>query len=346
MGRQTTNTVWLGMAVVVGLAGVRAVADVVVLQSPSGSTVRVTGTVLDYTGQTVRVRTPTGLERSYPSDQVVGVEADRLPDHRQADTLLAAGKVQQASDLYRQAIAQEKRRWVRRRLLVQLIWCDQALGRIESAATRFLALLASDPETPDFGAIPLAWQPSEQVPRRQAEAWLARTDTPAAMLLAASHLLSSDRRPVALQTLRRLAQDTDRRVALLAEAQTWRTELFRATPQQAEAWARRVEAMPPQLRAGPYWLVGQAWAQAGRHDDAALALMRVPVLYPESRRLAAMALLAAAESLAADGQTKAARRLFREVIDHAGDLASSRQARQYLQQATSSDSSPPQRDLP
>ena len=75
--------------------------------------------------------------------------------------------------------------------------------------------------------------------------------------------------------------------------------------------------MSQSLRGGPYFLLGSALAQQGRHPDAALALMRVPILHPHQRQLAAEALLAAAESLRQAGQLEQSRICLRELLrDH------------------------------
>ena len=67
-------------------------------------------------------------------------------------------------------------------------------------------------------------------------------------------------------------------------------------------------------------------------EPAALALMRIPILYPEQRALAAAALLQAARSLESLGRTDEARRLYREVVgDHADQQRTSAEAASRLE---------------
>jgi TolA-binding protein len=71
--------------------------------------------------------------------------------------------------------------------------------------------------------------------------------------------------------------------------------------------------MSPPLRAGPYFLAGKALARHGRHEQAALALLRVPILYPEQRGLAAECLLLAAGQLKMLDSKAEAAALYREL---------------------------------
>ena len=79
-------------------------------------------------------------------------------------------------------------------------------------------------------------------------------------------------------------------------------------------WSDEVETSPESVRAGPYFVLGRALAHHKQPAEAALDLLRVPILYPEDRPLAAAALLAAGRALEEDSQADAARRLYRELL--------------------------------
>jgi tetratricopeptide (TPR) repeat protein len=289
--------------------------DAVYLHTESGDgQFRVSGEIVDHTGRAIRIRDEKGVERSYDADRVARIETTWTREQQSGDAAQAAGDYAQAIEQYRRAAEQEPRAWARRKIMAELVWCHRASGQPQKAGDLFLLLLASDPTTQYFDAIPLAWAPSEAVAEQQAQDWLDR-DEPAAKLLGASHLLATPRRGAALDALEKLARDSDPRIAALALAQRWRAEAFRASQAQIDAWQLAVGRMPEPLRGGPYFVLGQALAGRKQHDAAALALLRVPILHPRDRRLAAAALVLAAGALAEGGHADEARRLYREVLD-------------------------------
>ena len=87
---------------------------------------------------------------------------------------------------------------------------------------------------------------------RLANDWMARDDSPAALLIGASHLLATPERGAAMLQLRRLTANADRRVAWMAQAQLWRGEAVSADESELRRWLEAIEQMPSPLRAGPY----------------------------------------------------------------------------------------------
>lgn len=276
------------------------------------------GQVIDYTGRELQLQLPSGQARTFPADQVVSIETSRGPQQVEADRRFAAGEFDGALALYVEARNREPRPWVRRQITARIVWCYRALEQPERAGAEFLdVLIPADPDTPYFACIPLAWvpgQPSLAVERASAE-WIRRDQVPAAVLLGASHLVSTNYRNAAIERLNRLATDPDKRIALLAYAQTWRAVVVTADPQQLDRWREAIERMPEPLRAGPYYVVGLAEAHRQRWEAAALAWLRVPVLYPEQRLLAARSLLDAGRSLERLGQSDEAVGLYRELVE-------------------------------
>lgn len=320
----------------VGLAAPASAQDTVDVASPGAARgrTRLAGQVIDYTGRQLVIELPGGRRQEVPGDRVLRVETQYGPQQMQADQLLEKGRFGEALPLYRAALDAEQRRWVRRLIMARMVWCHQGLDQPGPACEAFLLLVQSDPATPYFDCIPLAWAPTQPALalERAAATWLAQSekDSPAAVLLGASHLLSTAQGPSALERLKGLAVNPDRRIAQLAYAQTWRAAA-NVDDAQLEAWRRLVEEMPEPLRAGPYYVLGRAWAQRQKWDEAALCLLRVPILYPQHRGLAARALLEAGHSLERLGQTERAAGLYREAVKSYAGSPSAAEGRSRLE---------------
>jgi tetratricopeptide (TPR) repeat protein len=280
------------------------------------SRVRLTGEVLDYTGQTLLLRLPGGGERVFPAGRVHAIETTRSGEQQSADKLFRERQTQAALEQYRRALDKEERRWVRREIMAQIVSCNQELGDIPSAVQFFMLLVQSDPHTPHFDCIPLAWLPREPSPALEELAlkWLARPDDDLTGLLGASHLLTSRHRQAASERLRSLSFNQDERVASLARAQFWRVSFATANDLQVQNLAADVEKMPTALRGGPYFVLAEALSAKHQPAHAALAYLRVPILYPRDRLLAGRALLEAGRQLERIGQTSEAASLYREVL--------------------------------
>lgn len=281
---------------------------------PDISEFKVVGEIQDYSGKALTIQTSTGNTRTFPGDQVLRLESTWTTQQQEADKAFAVGDFRTALQKYSQALSADNRIWARRMILAQIVWCYRNLDDYATAGDRFLALVASDPDTPFFAAIPLQWAPGETVTAQQSTSWLAMRDQPIARLLGASHSLSGGQTQLAVETLRELARDKDPRIAALATGQLWRSLIFSAEVADVRRWQEMASEMPVDLQAGPYFVVGTALARLGQSEEAALALLRPPILYAHQRDLAAESLLSAAGELAKMNQTKEAARLYREVI--------------------------------
>ncbi len=292
-----------------------AAQDTVIVASRRGGQVKVTGRILDFTGRRLQVELADGQRQGFDAQRVLRIETQYTDQQTRADALLAEHRFPEALALYRQALHEESRRWVRRRILAAQVRCYRALDQLDLAGATFLLLVSDDPETLDFDCIPLAWatRPLPVALEDAARGWMQREE-PAAKLLGASHLLTSGARQTAIARLRRLSTDPDRRIAQLATAQGWRATVTMAEESDVDSWQRMIQQMPEPLAAGPYYVLGLARLQRGHFERAALALMRVPILYPNQRRLAGRSLLEAGRALEQLGRIKQAAGLFRELI--------------------------------
>ena len=314
----------LFFSLILSLGPLSAVAtaadDLVILSSASNpqSRSRITGKVIDFTGREITVETTGGTQRKYPADQVVEVQTAWPAGMTEGDALLAKRQYSAAYLKYKGALDskqhEEQRDWVRRKLLARMVTCLRHQKLIAQAGEFFLLLLRADPTTLDFDVVPLAWLPGEPPAdvEQKAREWLDREDSPVAVLMGASHLLSTAQGPAALAKLEQLTADKDVRIAALAEAQIWRGTFVTATPEQVALWQQRVERLPESLRAGPYLVLGRALLYGKMPDEAALALLRVPILFPAEPALAAEALTLAAQALEQAGHTDGAARVRRE----------------------------------
>ena len=314
--------------------------DVVFLKPRVGARdgTRVTGTITDYTGRELLIRTVGDREQSIPAQRIDDVATTLTERHAEADRLFDDHQYSDAEALYRRALADEPRQWVRRMILAQVVRCLRHQNKNEQAASTFLLIVQNDPSTQYFDAIPLVWRSTELplAAERRATQWLRDERDPVARLIAASWLLSGppELREEAKRTLETLTRGTHRRVAQLAEVQRWRTQIVTADREIARRQAI-VADIEPFLRAGAYHLLGQALLRQRHYQQAALALMRVPILYPGESGLAAESLLAAAEALEKNEQMDEARICLRELLrDHPGSTAAAAAKSKLEQTAT------------
>ena len=312
--------------------------DQVTLQLPGRSSrVTIRCEVLDYTGEKIVVATQAGVPRkSYPADQVVEVRTPQTPEHVRGLALFAAGQIEQAQRALNQALLDETRAWVRRDILAVLCRCALWEGRYTDAATRFILLTQSDPQTHHFGLIPLIWTPASlsRELEGQAKIWLTHSSAVARLIACSVLLEDPDLGPSARAGLGRLSVAPHPHVPYLARAQIWRTRLRGGGPgpEELEGWQSAIEAMPESVRGGPWYVLGQARLARNESERAAAALLWLPLIYPHDRQLAARAAIQAADSLAAAGEAAGARTVYREVVARFGSTTFAQDARAALAQ--------------
>jgi tetratricopeptide (TPR) repeat protein len=318
--------------IVVFLTCVSYAEDAVIIHAASDRPqVRRTGTIVDYKGAGVTLELVGGRREQISLDQVVAIETAKVKEQENADRFFAEGKYRDALVEYRLAVEADNRAWMRRQILAQMVVCYHRLNRIAEAGDTFSIIVRSDPTTQHFAVIPLSWAPRQSPAlEERAKIWMAQEDLPAMALLGASWLLTTAERGSAEDTLRTLATGKDASVAMLAEAQRWRTQIVTATPQDASNWQRRIEQFPKMLRAGPYLTLGRALARLEQHERAALTLMRIPILHPIQYDLAAEALMLAGEELKQAGNKQEALSVFRELVNDYPDHRLASAAQQQL----------------
>lgn len=298
----------------------------------SGRTFQLQGTILDFTGKQLTLETVSGNRRTIPSVRVLQVITDRQSAEKLGDAALDNHDWSTATRYLQAAHAAEQRGWARQLILIKLLVSYRNQSNYDAAGALFLRLVEGDPQTPAYRRMPLAWTAADVANSKQAHEWLAQTGSPAAIVLGASHLLSTTDRPVALRALanvhRRLTEYPE--LAALAEAQTWRGEQADLMLAKVDRWARRVEDFPETVRAGPYYVVANGYDRLDKADRAELYYLRIPVLYPDERLLASRALTAAARLSKRAGHPEESRTFLEEVITRYEDTSERTVAEQQL----------------
>ncbi len=294
-----------------------------------GGRTTIRGSILEYTGQRLILQPSIGSQREIPAQQVLEVSTDWSPTKVKADQTFYDHQYDQALRLYGQALGDESRIWAQREILAQMICCLRQLERIEQAAEYFLRLLQSDPETIWFGRIPLSWQAEQPPPalEKRAEQWMRNNDSPAARLIGASWLLATRDRAAAIETLQRLTSQSQIQIASLATAQLWRTQTATVDEMELKRWGDLLQKMPREVRPGALYVYGEGLAAREHRERAALAWLRIALLYADhDRSLAARGLLRAGRELERSGDPAQAALLYREILRDYGGTTIARQA--------------------
>lgn len=271
-------------------------ADKVTVTDASGekSLVR-KGTIVDFKGATLTLELASGRETKIPTGRVRRIEADWSEPHIAADARYEQHDYRTALNLYRKAFNKEQRAWVKRRLLERVIRCYRNVGKEADACRMFERLVKEDPNTPYLACIPLSW-PTKQCPadvKAIVASWLRDDQLALKRLVAASWLLVNNRSQ-SIAALRDLGRDSSKSINSLAVAQLWRAELLTMKESRLSWWREQLESTPPELRAGSYYLLGESFTKFGQQDEATLAFLRVPTMFPHEVSLGQQCLSSAA----------------------------------------------------
>ena len=293
-------------------------ADEVLVKDKNGKTVTRKGEVVDFKNRILTLRVGS-REQTIPGRSIERIQSEWNADHLQADVAFERFLYEEALGLYRSAFRDEPRRWVKRKILSHVVFCQRNTGRTVEACKNFARLVADDPHTQYFDAIPLMWDDRSvsRDPIEQISAWLQASNPPAERLMAASWLLRSNQK-IAVQALRELGRESWEPVAHLAIAQLCRLELRNMKPTRVAWWEQHVNSMSPELRAGGYFMLGRAYQLHGTVDQVALAFLRLPMQYPHQRALSNAALFQCAQSLQEAGRTDEAMHCYATIGSEGG----------------------------
>ena len=313
-------------------------SDKITLQLSSGSQITVRCEILDYTGEKITFRTKaTGEPTVKPASEVLAVETPQTEGHVTGLKLFAKGDYQASRESFQGGYVAENRDWVKREILGMLLRADLKMADYEMACTHFQILAQSDPTTRYIKYIPLNWTPMQlnNKWKEDARKWLSATYGPL-RLLGASYLLNDPAElSLAKLHLRRLQANTDPRISALATAQYWRTQI---SPDILDAillkrWETLAEKMPREIRGGPYYMLGQAYAFRREYQQAAASLLWVPLAYDHDAGFSARAMLEAADLLKMYQSEPEAMQLYAELVKRYPDTESARIAADALNQS-------------
>ena len=309
--------------------------DEVVLQGASGtSRITIKCEVLDYTGKSLVALSSTGKQSTHLAADVIAVRTLQTSSHDSGIKELAAGRIAEAEALFEKAMNQESRQWVRREILALMIRCSLRKAEWTNAGTRFLRLIQSDPDTRHIALIPLAWsrRPHDSPARGNAILWL-REKHSLARLIGASFLVFEPKYAAEVeQVLQELVQHPDERLRTLAQWQQWRRQSGAEETSEIEIkrWEDRIAKLPPEMRAGPYFVLAQGFASRYEFDLAAAAYLRLPFGDLTDHPVKVEALLEAAHALQRCGMKTEATRLYREFLSTYGDSPLAKEAQSSL----------------
>jgi len=244
-----------------------------------------------------------GKERSMPSTRVVDVSYPRTESQLEADRLFGEGKLLQAMQTYQNAIVDEPRPWVKNELQARQLQCALALNQQREAISLFLAIQQANPNTRFFHLIPISWDQTRLDGTLAANLtqWLSGSNE-VRKLIAASWLQRQDEFN-ANAALKSLAQSGDSRIAHLATAQLWRSEIIAPNPAAIPRWEAALNRMPENFQAGPRFLIAAAKRRVNQGSDrnafneVLVGMLQVPILFPTDYQVAAAALLEAHKML-------------------------------------------------
>ena len=305
-------------------------ADEVITLRANGKQQRRIGTIVDVKANELTLEA-SGRNVRFPLDRVLRYETERLGPHEVAETRFAARDFPAALEAYGDAFRAERRRWVKREILSRVVWCQHNVGRNGEACKMFGRLVADDPETHHLTTIPLQWdlKPCPADVEQIVGKWWSSDRLPTERLLVASWMLTSQRER-ASGLLRELAKTGSPGIRSLAIIQLLRLEMLTLKQSRIAFWQSHIESMPHSLRAGAWYLLGKSHAKFNQSDQAAIAWLRVPMLFGTDVVLSQRCLNEAAGVLA-NTHPDEARRLYRQTIQlnpasAAGQLATARLA--------------------
>lgn len=315
-------------------------SDKVTLKTGSGGSTVVRCEVVDYTGEGIQIRSNSGmLAKTYPAEDVISVETPQTQGHVSGQALFVEGKYAEAITALEGGLLKENREWVRRDILALLVRCALQLGDLEAAGTHFAKLGHSDPRTHHMRYIPLDWGTHQITPRlRELSAnWLDDTAEPVRLVGASLLLFSPDgqQERLAKMHLRRLQTSLDPRVNALAVSQYWRTQISPDFLDEStlKHWEELVEKTPAEVRGGPMYMLGQAYAFRRENEQAAAAMLWIPLVYEDDRLFASHAMLEAADALRMHRSDTAALSLYREITQRYAGTQAAKLAQDVLNQS-------------
>ena len=206
--------------------------------------------------------------------------------------------------------------WQLRVILAEMVESCSALGKPNIAGKVFVALANFNPPQLLLATIPLPWGESAfsetglSEIQSQSEVWIAQ-ESEAVQLLGAAWLLSGVKRPLAIETLDRLAKTSKSSlISAYAGAQLWRTvPPAEVLSDRLPRWLSERDKLLLPLQAGPTMLLAERLQQAGQSHLAIPEWLRIATLHSDRYHLAIKAIPKASATLRDAGRKEEADRV-------------------------------------
>lgn len=244
--------------------------DIVIYNnSATGRQTKSTGTIENYSRYVLTLKTSSGNILSIKSDSIVEIKAERPALYYEAEQLMNNQDFDQALPLLEQTLTLVSEDWMKYEILARQIECLNALNRVEDAAQRYVQqLVRLDPDSAFYDCVPLVWTSVELTSKTQqlAQNWIRQQNYPYVALLAASLLLTSDKKNEAQRALMVLSKSSDADVAALAQIQLNRLSLTSLPTAQIKNLEMKTDALPKALQYGPRFVLAQLWSRSSDVD--------------------------------------------------------------------------------
>lgn len=265
--------------------------DVVVIRHSDGKKeLKRKGQIDQWIGQTLTLKSDLGV-RNIDNDKIIRVETKWSEDYQAGLQLMAANQFSPAIKRFQTALKSEQRPWAKNVIRAKIVHCATSIESYGLAATRFEEIVKHDPQTRFLNMAPIKWTSTAGSTNlgSLAKEWMDTND-PTLQLIGASWSTTGITKKQAVSKLEQLTKDFDPKIAGLAAAQLWKARGLSATEKQIDVWIKKLDQLPENLRAGPWFVIAEAQRRAKLNEKAAINFMRVPILYPEQRSLSAAAL--------------------------------------------------------
>ncbi len=284
--------------------------DIVVHQSQNGPAVRREGTIIAWSGLTLRME-QSGRRRDVDGSEIIAIETQWPAGYEQGLQALAQRDYPAAQRSLAEALAQEQRPWAKNIIRSKLLAGQLATETLPAAAQTFFDIIATDPQSRFTPMCPLRWSGNDPGMNQSAADWV-RSDEPIVQLLGASWLIGTDAK-TARPVLEELTRDIDPIVAGLAVGQLWNARQTKMNAAEIGLWEKKVETMPIPVRAGAHFAIAGAQSRSGFIDSAVARYMRVAILHPDQPLVSAPALYQSAVLRHNTGHSDSALRLMAEL---------------------------------
>jgi tetratricopeptide (TPR) repeat protein len=264
--------------------------------TPADSLRSLQGEVVDLTARVLELKLPSGSNRRISRAEIVGVKLLKHERLAEAERQAVAGDFAAARQTYEEVLRGDAPHWMKRFAAARRIQMLRVLGQYPAAVPLFVALAEDDPAQVPYEALPVVWSglTVDALLEQRVKQWLTSGNDWERLAGASLGLLhaptAGDSRQV-LEALAARSRGTDPRdpLAAVAEAQLWRGPRS-WTPEQVDSLQATLEQFPPEIKAGPWLVLGKLRKNVGQSERAADAFLQIAAVYPEQHDLVLLGL--------------------------------------------------------